>query len=444
VSSTGKIGFYLIHDWIYSNGIAVTSKIGNFDDNNWHHVIVTYDGSSNVNGVKVYVDGELMNLTTHFNSLTGTISGTGFGVDIGSRPTQKFFDGTIDEVKIYNRALTENQVKSNYNNRYHLIVSEETKASENWSVEVTPNDNTKNGEKVLSNNLTINLPKIDEVVLNISNGNLTANSINLEPTNSKLIYDWKLNGEKIAYLNMPFDGEDDFTNIRDYASGWNFTNHIPVPTSIPVYNQAGGVDGRGAYYFDGIDDVLWTYDDNPDLSGGEITVMAWFKGSNSQRMLTQQYDNNNYIIFGHGSDCKHLIAGEWEYDSVDCGDDSIIEDGNWHHIAFTWKKYTAGGFISYVDGVAVANSDSSGFEIYNLGSLGTEINIGGWGNELMEGYIDEVKVFKRALSPEQIKAIYENRNDLIVNEETRVNENWSVCATPNDNTEDGITVCNDN
>jgi hypothetical protein len=55
--------------------------------------------------------------------------------------------------------------------------------------------------------------------------------------------------------------------------------------------------------------------------------------------------------------------------------------------------------------------------------------------------IDGVFLSDQALGSEQIFALYNNRSDLIVSDETSIGENWSVCVTPNDGTEDGSEVC---
>ncbi|MBI2085525.1 MAG: LamG domain-containing protein [Candidatus Aenigmarchaeota archaeon] len=71
---------------------------------NWNHYAFTYDGSSDVAGVKVYVNGLQLSPTYTENTLTTSIKNiqpvrTGYGF-AGS-----FAKGTIDEVKIYNKAI---------------------------------------------------------------------------------------------------------------------------------------------------------------------------------------------------------------------------------------------------------------------------------------------------------------------------------------------------
>ena len=72
----------------------------------------------------------------------------------------------------------------------------------------------------------------------------------------------------------------------------------------------------------------------------------------------------------------------------------------------------------------------------------------GWDGQLagryFNGTIDNVQIWNRTLSPEQIQALYANRTDLIVSQETETGEVWQACVTPNDNQQDGSTVCSNN
>jgi hypothetical protein len=72
----------------------------------WHHLAGTYNGSQ----VKLYVDGVLQDIVDH----TGSIDSTTFNVNIGrnSEETDRFYDGVIDEVRIYDRALSQGEIGS--------------------------------------------------------------------------------------------------------------------------------------------------------------------------------------------------------------------------------------------------------------------------------------------------------------------------------------------
>lgn len=72
-----------------------------------------------------------------------------------------FFQGTIDEVTIYQRALSEEQIYQNYLCKYHedsslsVIVSEETTLHDQWSCQVIPTNESMDASLVESPTLTI-------------------------------------------------------------------------------------------------------------------------------------------------------------------------------------------------------------------------------------------------------------------------------------------------
>lgn len=90
---------------------ATNSVLGS--TNAWTHIVVTYDGTSSVSGVKIYVNGTSMVLTTHQSDLSASIKPS---VDwrIGDDYTNDWMNGQIDEVRIYNRVLSETEVRQLY------------------------------------------------------------------------------------------------------------------------------------------------------------------------------------------------------------------------------------------------------------------------------------------------------------------------------------------
>jgi len=96
---------------------TITGEIeGGYIDTNWHFVAVVYDGR-----VHLYVDGEEVASSDYFGKV---ISGRDFQLKIGVLDTGNcFFNGIIDEVRIYNRALSENEIKMLYYNRIGAVPS---------------------------------------------------------------------------------------------------------------------------------------------------------------------------------------------------------------------------------------------------------------------------------------------------------------------------------
>ena len=82
-------------------------------DTNWHHYVGVYDGS-NVSNCKLYVDG--VDVGTNSGSLNSSLSsviGNNFTIGAMGSPTY-YGESSIDEVGIWNTALTSTQIESIY------------------------------------------------------------------------------------------------------------------------------------------------------------------------------------------------------------------------------------------------------------------------------------------------------------------------------------------
>ncbi len=110
-----KLAIYLINNYRGNNYINVQgTAAGAIRDNTWHHVAITYDGSSLASGIKLYTDGQEIATTTNKDTLTASML-TSNHQRIGIRGDNTYpFNGIIDEVRIYNRALTADEIKANY------------------------------------------------------------------------------------------------------------------------------------------------------------------------------------------------------------------------------------------------------------------------------------------------------------------------------------------
>jgi hypothetical protein len=88
--------------------------------NQWSHLVIADDGSSNSNSTKIYLNGVLFNSTY---SLTGTFTGMGISIAktrIGlaqfNQASSLQFAGRLDEIASYkNRELTQSDVTNLYN-----------------------------------------------------------------------------------------------------------------------------------------------------------------------------------------------------------------------------------------------------------------------------------------------------------------------------------------
>lgn len=95
--------------FVYDQSCTAAAFFGikTINDNTWHHMIFTRSGSA----TKIYIDGVLDASATQ----TGCAATTAI-VNIGKdTPNAEYFPGQIDDVRIYNYALTLLQVKNLYN-----------------------------------------------------------------------------------------------------------------------------------------------------------------------------------------------------------------------------------------------------------------------------------------------------------------------------------------
>ena len=80
--------------------------------NTWHYAAVTYDADTD--RVKIYLDGQ--EVLNEEDTVSGGYSSGSGALTIGSlRGTANFHDGSIDDVRIYNRALTQAEIQADMN-----------------------------------------------------------------------------------------------------------------------------------------------------------------------------------------------------------------------------------------------------------------------------------------------------------------------------------------
>ncbi|MBU2650650.1 MAG: LamG domain-containing protein [Bacteroidetes bacterium] len=80
--------------------------------NKWYHIAGTYDGSN----LRIYVNGILEKTVAHTGNITNGMS----TMEIGGSGTERYFDGLMDEVRIWNDARTQDEIRQNM---YREIIS---------------------------------------------------------------------------------------------------------------------------------------------------------------------------------------------------------------------------------------------------------------------------------------------------------------------------------
>jgi len=96
-----------------ANGLSVSNLSSNVipEANTWYNIVTTYDGAT----IKIYVNGVLKNSA----NVTGSIQTNNYGLGIAYNNEKfqenRYWNGLIDDVAIWNRALTQTEITALYN-----------------------------------------------------------------------------------------------------------------------------------------------------------------------------------------------------------------------------------------------------------------------------------------------------------------------------------------
>ncbi len=111
----GEFAVHIASAW-EDNVLKVSTKGGRLQAGAWQHVFVTYDGSGKAGGVRIFINGKTADVSIDKDSLTGSIRTT-VPLRIGQRSKGQAFDGgSVQDVRVYSRRLTGEEVASIHDN----------------------------------------------------------------------------------------------------------------------------------------------------------------------------------------------------------------------------------------------------------------------------------------------------------------------------------------
>ncbi|HEU5116131.1 MAG TPA: DUF1553 domain-containing protein, partial [Isosphaeraceae bacterium] len=103
----GQVGTHIIHQWP-EDALKVVSN-EKIKAKEWHHVLVTYDGSSRAGGVSIYIDGQLQAAKVEKDALKNSIKSTA-PLTVGRRSAGDELKGAaISDLRLYDRTLSEKE-----------------------------------------------------------------------------------------------------------------------------------------------------------------------------------------------------------------------------------------------------------------------------------------------------------------------------------------------
>ncbi|MEJ2722611.1 MAG: FlgD immunoglobulin-like domain containing protein, partial [bacterium] len=249
---------------------------------------------------------------------------------------------------------------------------------------------------------------------------------------------WYADGAPLMGLYLPFEGGA-VNALNDYSGN----SIVMTPHGDPAWNPAGGHDGFGAMEFDG----------NDDLGGGDhfplsasYTKTAWVyrtgSGANGgNNVMSGDENTGGHAFWAPDMFGNHLSAGHnAAWDLVQ--DSEPLALNTWYFVAVSFD-YDSGLMVLYKDSTAVDSAVVTG---ENKDVTDATISVGSFGASngwMWKGTLDDVRLYNRALSDEQIRALYFEGSDVIKPAETEIGDQWFVCVTPFSAAEVGIGVCSD-
>lgn len=173
------------------NNVTETYTDPSLFDNEWHHVVLV----RNTNSLSLYLDASLVNFTSanelssiNTNSNRPILIGVQDSILSSNTPFGNYFDGFLDDYRIYNRAINELEVDSLYNegnpitNTIQLLESVEMTIIPNPFIDEI---NVKIASELMTK---INYEIINSSGKTVKSGNLENSKINVTSLRSGIYY----------------------------------------------------------------------------------------------------------------------------------------------------------------------------------------------------------------------------------------------------------------
>src|SRR3989338_8508048 len=341
------------------NGTTDFANITNFSDGEWHQLTGTFDDSS----LRLYVDGVLvatapktLTLPSAFGFRSGLVIGAQGNACSGNgciTSGQNFFQGDVDDVKMYSRVLDAAEIYSYVSS--HLP---------NKRGRISPV--TKPTATVLAN--------VSHV------GRFTSGLVR----------------------HYTFDGPDTSgTTVTDRGSAGSNATLSGTKTTPGIIGQAMNFDGVNDY---------GSFTAIHDPNGTSLSIEAWVRPTaiGGVYVITGADEGNPILM------CRINAAGTafmWARGSngldAQAAGTTAMTANNWYHIACTWN--TSGKVATvYLNGVNEGSSTNS--SIVNVPSGLTHMGVASRSGSPFESYfkgdIDELRIYNRVLTATEVAEHY--------------------------------------
>jgi hypothetical protein len=162
--------------------------------------------------------------------------------------------------------------------------------------------------------------------------------------------------------------------------------------------------------FDGANDYIEVPDQSElNFGTGNFSIDAWIQTNENtgQKTILNKLQfplNQGYSLYLSNGEVRLILAASSPVFYVS----SVhVADGNWHHIAVTVDRTDPSGIKFYKDGIMISMADPTtnpgtitAISPLRIGSLSFTVG------DLFKGSLDEIELFNRVLTPQEVNSIY--------------------------------------
>lgn len=386
------------------NGSKIASlSSSTINDNQWHHIVGVRDHDNNTS--YFYVDGNLIGSTLVALS-SGYVSSKPFGIGGRNDNTWNYYySGLIDDVKIYNTALTADEVKLDYNQGAQFVMGKSNQ---------TIGGTTTNLDYCIPGDTTACSPPVAEWKFEEGVGTTTydtagSNNGVLGAGNAAPIWAQGKIGK-----SMKFDGTDDYVKINN-PSSLNFTENDSVSYSFwikpfsfnnksfpTIYNrgdQSSTVGYSWIHFMNGSNNISYHYTNGSGYTiltlGTSLPINQWTHVSINHNLGTktvntfvngQLKDTDTYVNTAVGVSTGDSYIGIYQASSANFPFNGLIDNFRIYNYARTPAQIA----YDYNKGAPIAHwkmDECEGNIVHDasgLGNTGT-ITIGAGGSQVSLG-----------------------------------------------------------
>jgi len=408
-ATSGSDNEFLIYNYnsfIIHRGASYVDTGVSANDGEWHHIAVTWRDSDNQ--VRLYKDGVLAYDGTLVAGPMVAGGSVVLGQDqdgvAGGFQAIQAFKGSLDEVRIWNVVRTQDQIRADM---HRTLRGDEPGLVTYWRLDEgtgsTAYDQTANGNNALLYGLEWTTDRVPYPVYRAGSRQQYTWPSALSPQGDSLACAPAL-GSRLLWLR--FDEAPGAIKFSD--DSFNSNAGSCAGTTCP---DAGVVGHEGAgLRFDGVDDYVDLPDTLDDVT--DFTFAAWVHwqgGGAFQRIFDFGQDANTYMYLtpSDGTYMRFAIttggANAEERLTTDA-----LPTGQWVHIAVVLDGVTG---TLYVNGSAV---DSQTITLNPADVVGENMWLGRSqypADPYFGGLLDDVLVFRSALSAQQIERLYDGSYD---------------------------------